>query len=286
VRLTDTHCHLDLAIFDPDREAVLERAALAGVERIVIPGISLASSQRVLEMSGTEPMLFAAVGVHPSEAGTWDERTRQELKTLASATASAQTADTKSKTKSKIVAIGEIGLDYYWDGAPHELQLRVLVEQLDLAAELTLPVIVHFREHGDAVDGACATDLLEVLEGWVARLQAEGNPLAARPGVLHSFSGSSVTARRAIGLNFLLGVTGPVTHRVDRQALIAGLPLESLVIETDAPYLAPVPMRGKRNEPAFVALIADKIALLQHCSPEFAAARTTANANRLFGWEN
>jgi TatD DNase family protein len=286
VRLTDTHCHLDLAKFDPDREVVLERATRAGVERIVIPGLSLGSSRQVIKIAGSAPMLFAAVGVHPTEAGTWEQTTRQELKALVSSAARDLSADPTSKMKSKIVAIGEIGLDYYWDDSSHELQFRVLVAQLDLAAELSLPVIIHFREHGDAADGPCAADLLEVLEGWVVRLQTEGNPLADRPGVLHSFAGSAVTAHRAIRLNFLLGVTGPVTHRADRQALIAGLPLESLVIETDAPYLAPAPMRGKRNEPAFVALIADKIALLHSCNPEFAAACTTANANRLFGWDN
>jgi TatD DNase family protein len=186
----------------------------------------------------------------------------------------------------KVVAIGEIGLDYYWDTASHDLQQKVLKEQLNLAAELNLPVIIHFREKGDVPDGPCASDLMKILEEWANRFRREKSPLAERPGVLHSFSGSRTTARRAIDLNFYIGVTGPVTYRKERQELIASLPLENLLIETDAPFMAPAPQRGKRNEPAFVALIADKIAALHSCNLERAAAITTANARRLFAWED
>ncbi len=177
-------------------------------------------------------------------------------------------------------------MDYYWDKFPHDLQQCVLKKQLDLAADLELPVVLHCREKGDAPDGPCASDLLGILEEWVGRLGRGKSPLAERPGVLHSFSGSHLTAQRAIGLNFYLGVTGPVTYSKLRQELVASLPLERLLIETDAPFLAPAPQRGKRNEPAFVALIADKIAALHTCNREEAAAVTTANAIRLFGWED
>jgi TatD DNase family protein len=257
---------------------VLLRAQQAGVVRIVIPATTWASSLPAVELAKSHPMLSAAIGVHPTEAGTWTEETRSQLKALA------ETGNSGSGRK--IVAIGEVGLDYYWDTTPHVLQQHVLKEQLDLAAELGLPVIIHFREKGDAPDGPCAADLLKLLEEWINRLTNERNPLAERPGVLHSFSGSGETASRAIGLLFCLGVTGPLTYRKERQDLIASQPLERLLLETDAPYLSPAPLRGKRNEPANVRLIADKIAALHSIKPETVAAVTTANARLLFGWKD
>jgi len=268
--LTDTHCHLDFNKFDPDRSAVLERAARAGVERILIPGLTLTSSRAAVKLAESHPMLFAAVGIHPTETSNVERSTLEQLRNLAQ--------------HPKVGAIGEIGLDYYWDAAPHDLQQRALQAQLDLAAELGLPVVIHLREKGDAPDGPCASDLLNILEKWGTGLRSRGEALAERPGVLHSFSGSLETARRAIGLGFYIGVTGPVTYRKDRQELIAALPLERLLIETDSPFLAPAPHRGKRNEPAFVALIADKIAALHQCTIEQVAIATSANANSLFGW--
>lgn len=272
--LTDTHCHLDFEKFDPDRSAVLERAARAGVERILIPGIHLTSSRAAVKLAESHPMLFAAVGIHPTEAGAFSVDTLKGLRELAASP--------------KVVAVGEIGLDYYWDAAPHDLQQRVLRAQLDLAAELGLPVVIHLREKGDAPEGPCAADLLNMLEKWVAGLRSRNEPLAERPGVLHSFSGSLATARQAIRLGFYIGVTGPVTYpkAIARRALVAALPLDRLLIETDSPFLAPVPQRGRRNEPAFVRHIADKIAEIQSCSAEEVAAQTTANAMRLFRWED
>ena len=269
---TDTHCHLNFNKFDPDRDEVLRRAEEAGVTRILIPGTSLTSSRSAVELAESQPGLYAAIGVHPTEVDTLQVDTLAGLRKLAS-------------ESSRIVAVGEIGLDYYWDTSPHELQERLLTEQLDLAAELALPVVIHFREKGDAPDGDCARNLLKLLGEWVAGLRSGKNPLAGRPGVLHSFSGSLETARAAIGLGFFLGVTGPVTYRMDRQELIRQLPLENLLIETDAPFLAPHPQRGKRNEPAYVRLIADKIALLHSCSLEEVAAATSQNARRLFDWK-
>ena len=276
--LTDTHCHLNLDGFDPDRGVVLERAVQAGVGRILIPGINLATSLSAVQLAENQPLLFAAIGVHPTEVDTFLANTLESLYKLAS-------EPSGSSETSKIVAIGEIGLDYYWDATPHDLQQHALKEQLDLAAELELPVVIHFREKGDAPDGDCASDLLKILEDWVNRLGRKRSPLAERPGVLHSFSGSRETAGRASAIHFYLGVTGPVTYRKERQELIASLPLERLLVETDAPFLAPAPRRGKRNEPAYVRMIADKIALLQSRTVEEVAAITTANAARLFSWE-
>ncbi len=187
---------------------------------------------------------------------------------------------------SKVVAIGEIGLDYYWDSAPHDVHSKRLREQLDLAAELELPVVIHLREKGDAAGGPCAEDAMSILENWVAGLGAEKEALRKNPGVLHSFSGSLETAQRAISLNFYIGITGPVTFKNAKykQEMVSPLPLENLLIETDAPYLTPHPHRGKRNEPAFVYEIADKIAQLQSRNREEVAAVTTSNAARLFSW--
>jgi TatD DNase family protein len=271
--LTDTHCHLDLKKFEPDRAEVLKRAQEAGVARILIPGITVTSSRAVIALAESHPMLYAAVGVHPTEAQTWTEGTRSELRALASPTPG-----------SRVVAIGEIGLDYYWDAAPNEAQKAVLQEQLGLAAELGLPVVLHMREAKGAQDEACAADLLEILEKWVTGLP-DGR-LRERPGVLHSFSGSLGTAQAAMRLSFYIGVTGPVTFQnaPARQELVAALPLERLLIETDAPFLAPHPRRGQRNEPAYVRLIADKIALLHSCPTEQVAAVTSESAGKLFGW--
>ncbi|GAB4428570.1 MAG: TatD family hydrolase [Anaerolineales bacterium] len=270
--LTDTHCHLDFHKFDEERGDVIRRAEKAGLVRILIPALSVTSSLSAVKLAESHPMLYAAIGVQPNESLTWDNASTAALRELAA--------------NPKVVAIGEIGLDYYWNSAPHQHQQRVFREQLELAAELELPVVIHMREKGDADHGPCAADLLNMLEKWVAGLGPGKEALKANPGVLHSFSGNLETARRAIALNFHIGVTGPVTFKnaLKKQEMIAQLPLERLLIETDAPYLTPHPHRGKRNEPAFVCEIADKIAQLQSRNREEVAAITTANAARLFSW--
>jgi TatD DNase family protein len=272
LKLTDTHCHLDFDKFDADRDEVLARAWTAGLTRILIPGITLDSSRAAVKLAESHPRLFAAVGIHPNDVDKLHVDTLERLRELAK--------------NQKVVAIGETGLDYYWDSAPHDHQQKVLQEQLALAAELRLPVILHCREKGDAPHGACAEDLIKIMEEWVNRLRVEMNPLAERAGVLHSFSGSRETAQRAIQLGFYIGVTGPVTFKnaVKRQEIVAALPLERLLIETDAPYLTPHSHRGRRNEPSFVHEIADKIAQLKPLDLEEVAAITSANAARLFSW--
>jgi TatD DNase family protein len=270
--LTDTHCHLDFNWYDDDRQAVLERAAQAGVERILIPGLTGTSSLDAVHLAESQPMLFAAVGVHPNEVRTWNTQTRNALRQLA--------------TSRKVVAIGEIGLDYFREHAPHDLQQRVLHEQLAMAADRGLPVIIHLREVDDGENGPATVQLMEILEAWVAGLHTAKHPLAERPGVLHSFSGNLDTAEQAMRLGFLIGVTGPVTFKnaARRQEVVRGLPLERILIETDAPFLTPMPHRGQRNEPAYVRFIADKIAGLKSRSQEEVASVTSANATRLFSW--
>jgi TatD DNase family protein len=262
--LTDTHCHLDFDAFDEDRDAVLERAWEAGLTRILAPGIDLKSSADVRKIVERSPKLFAAVGVHPNSALSWGSTTRDTLVDLAQ--------------HPKVKAIGEIGLDYYRDRTPKNIQTAVLLAQLDIARELDLPVVLHNREATD--------DLLDILTDWHANLVKSEAELANRPGVLHSFSGNLDQAERAMALGFYIGFTGPVTFKnaPALQSLVGLIPLARLLIETDAPFLSPHPLRGRRNEPANVRLVAEKIAEIQGCLPVEVCRETAANAQRLFSW--
>jgi len=309
--LTDTHCHLDFNKFDEDRPAVLQRAREAGVSRILIPALDLESSRNGLRLAATHPDLYAAVGFHPTDLDTWDEESIEKLKslifngnvTLSEANSLISTERDSSvaslshptpvplrgnDTKSKIVAIGEIGLDYYWikELEKRRFQRKVLKQQLTLAQEVNKPVIIHMREEEDAWFGQASIDLLGILDEWHRELLAQSHPLATRPGVLHSFNGNLETAQRAIALNFYIGVTGPVTYKnaEEKRRILRALPLDHLLIETDSPFLTPVPHRGKRNEPAFVVHIADKIAEIHMTTREQVALMTMSNAARLFGW--
>ena len=184
-----------------------------------------------------------------------------------------------------MVAIGEIGIDYYWvkENDKRAFQREALRQQLQFAKEINKPVIIHMREENDAWFGEASVDLLKILDEWQKSLNG---PLAEKPGVLHSFNGDLETAQKALALNFYIGITGPVTYKnaEEKRGIIRQLPLDKLLIETDSPFLAPVPHRGKRNEPAFVHHIADKIAEIHSKSPAEIAAITTANAARLFAW--
>ena len=272
--LTDTHCHLDFNKFDEDREAVLQRAMDGGVKRILIPALDFESSISVVNLAESHPSLYAAVGIHPTDVHKMEDNTLQRLREIAEG--------------GKIVAIGEIGLDYYWVKEPAKLALQrqALRGQLRLAQEVTKPVIVHMREENDEWFGQASMDLLEILTEWQLEMSSQNHPLAAKPGVLHSFNGNFETAQRALALNFYIGVTGPVTYKnaEEKRRIVKQIPLTRLLIETDAPFLTPVPHRGKRNEPAFVIHIADKIAEVHMISFEQVAKCTTENADYLFGW--
>ena len=273
MNLTDTHCHLDLMKFDMDREAVVERAIRAGVGRILIPGLNLVSSQSVVKLVESNPILFAAIGIHPTEVTDMDPTA---LKTLR-----------RESQYHKVKAVGEIGLDYYWDTTPRQLQRDMLKEQLAMSAEIQLPVVIHFRNAEDAPRGNCTSDLMKILDEWVTTLRRDKSPLAEKPGVLHSFSGDLDTAKEAMSLGFSLGISGSITYEKGdlRRDLVSALPLEYILMETDAPFQTPLPHRGKRNEPAYVSLIADKIALVKSCTSELVANETSRNAKRLFAWE-
>jgi TatD DNase family protein len=295
--LTDTHCHLDLDKFDLDREAVIQRALDAGVKRILIPSLDLDSSHAAIRLAEAHPIVFAAVGFHPTDLEKWNDSSIDELKALFVESSglplnqeqvSPRRHGGASRLQNKIVAIGEIGLDYYWVREPERraFQHVVLRQQLQFAQEVNKPVVIHMREENDAWFGQASVDLLEILSEWHQRLKTGSHPLVERPGVLHSFNGNLETAQQALSLNFFIGVTGPVTYKNadEKRQILRQVPLTHILIETDAPYLTPVPHRGKRNEPAFVTHIADKIAEIHMTTREQVAEITTANAARLFGW--
>ena len=261
IELTDSHCHLDQPHFDSDREAVIARAAENGVTKLINPGVDLPSSRAAVALARQHPCIYAAVGVHPHDARTLDAAALDELKALARA--------------HKNAAIGEIGLDYYRDLSPRAVQRYAFEAQLALAAELELPVIVHDRDAHDDIEAA--------LREW--SLHASRSALNGRLGVLHSFSGDAVLAERAAALGFYIGISGPVTykHADQTREVVRAVPIEQLLIETDAPYLTPQPYRGKRNEPAYVRFVAQAVADARGLTLEQVAAQTSANATALFG---
>jgi TatD DNase family protein len=249
-RLADSHCHLDFDAFDQDRDAVIAAARDAGLVAILNPGTSLETSRAAVSLAEETPMVYAAVGVHPHGADGFTRATRDELRALAE--------------HPKVVAIGEIGLDFYRNYSAHDAQRRAFAAQLELAAELARPVIIHNRD--------ATAETMGMLREW-----ADGGP--ARRGILHSYSAGPEWLEQALEMGFYLGISGPVTfakattlQRVVRQA-----PLERLLVETDAPFLTPEPHRGRRNEPAYVRYVTEKVAALKGLSLEEVAEQTTQN---------
>jgi len=255
--IVDTHAHLDFRAFDKDREQVTERARAAGIQWIINPGTDLESSRRAVRLAESYPGVYAAVGVHPHDAKTVTESTLRELRGLA--------------RHPKVVAIGEIGLDYYRDLSPRDVQRSVFHRQLELADELGMPVILHDRD--------AHRDILTILEEWGA---AGGS---AVPSLFHAFSGDEMMAHRVLEMGCYIAIGGPVTFRNARQLarIVPAIPLDRLVVETDCPFLTPHPHRGKRNEPAYVRLVVEKVAELREESVDAIARQTTLNARTLFG---
>ena len=251
MRLIDSHAHLNFPQFDADREAVIARARKAGLVAILNVGTDLASSRTAVKLAEKYDFLYAAVGVHPHDARTLTPTVLDELRRLA--------------RHPKVVAIGEIGLDYYRDLSPRPMQQWAFADQLALAAELGLPVVVHSREAHD--------DVLATLQGW------DG------VGVLHSYSAGPERLEEVLELGFYIGISGPVTFpKANRlRAVAAAVPLERLLVETDCPYLTPVPHRGRRNEPAYVQYVVEAVARARETSPKAVARATADNARRLFG---
>lgn len=258
----DTHCHLDFKAYDEDRAAMIARAAEAGVTRIINPAVDIENTQGIIALTQAYPGVYAAVGVHPNSTADFVPGMIEELETLAQSP--------------KVVAIGEIGLDYYWDHSPKHIQAEAFRNQLALAARLELPVIIHNREASE--------DVISILEAWCADLP---DSLKERPGVLHSFSAPQDIADRALAAGFYIGFTGPITFKKadDLRRIAATVPLDRILVETDGPFLTPAPYRGKRNEPAYIPHIAERLAALRQVSVETLAQATTANAERLFRLE-
>ncbi|MDA8064605.1 MAG: TatD family hydrolase [Thermaerobacter sp.] len=250
--LADTHCHLDLPAFAADLPQVVERARQAGLGVLLNPGADLDSSRRAVALSRADELFRAGVGMHPHEAAAW-RHTAGELAELARAP--------------EVVAIGEIGLDYHYDLAPRELQREALAGQLSLARRLNLPVLLHHRD--------AAADFLAIL-------RREGLPAAG--GVVHAFTGDLAFAGALLDLGLHLGLGGMLTfpRAQELREVARWIPLDRTLLETDAPYLTPVPLRGRRNEPAFITFVRDRLATLRGISPEETASRTTSNAARLF----
>lgn len=257
--MIDTHCHINFEAYDEDRPQVIERAALAGVTLIINPGVDVESSREGVALAAQYEGIYAAVGLHPNSTADWDESQLDIFAALAG--------------ESKVVAIGEIGLDYYWDKSPKEKQFAAFEAQLALASRLELPVIIHNREASEGV--------IAILEKWAADLP---DSLKNRPGVLHSFSAPAAIAQRALDAGFYLGFTGPITYKNadDLRRIATNVPLDRIVVETDGPFLTPMPYRGKRNEPAYIPYMVERLAALKQISDEEMARATTENAERLF----
>ena len=248
----DTHAHYDDKAFDNDRHALLARLNSEGVDYILDPGCDLASSRAAIALAERFDFVYAAVGFHPEELERYSEEAFQQMEALVA--------------HPKCVAIGEIGLDYYWDASHKAEQKALFRRQIDLALGLDKPVIVHDREaHGDC---------MEIVRDY-----------PGLRGVFHCYSGSAEMAEELLRRGWYLGFDGPVTYKNARKALevLALCPLERILIETDSPYLSPVPLRGKRNDSGNLPYIVDKIVEIKGLSHEAVAAATLLNGRRLFG---
>ncbi len=248
--IVDSHAHLDFEPFDADRETVILRARAVGVVAVVNVGTDLESSRDSVALAEKYDFIYAAVGIHPHDAKTLTPAVREELRALA--------------RHPKVVAVGEIGLDYYRDLSPRPVQRQAFADLLTLAAELDLPVIIHCRDAWG--------DTLAILRDWRGT------------GVMHSYSGGPEHLEEVLAMGFSIGLSGPVTYaQAPRlQAVAAAVPLDRLLVETDCPYLTPEPYRGRRNEPAYVWYVAGAVARVRGVTAEGIARATTENAARFF----
>lgn len=248
----ESHAHYDDEQFEEDRAELLNSMQEKGVGTIMNVGASLDSCTEVVKLAQQYPFVYAAVGVHPDEVGKLNEETFAYVK--------------EQCQKEKVVAVGEIGLDYYWDQESHEVQKKWFQRQLELAGELDLPVIIHSRE--------AAADTLEIMKAHASGLR----------GVIHCFSYSKEMAQEYVKMGFYIGVGGVVTFKNSKKLkeVVEQLPLETLLLETDSPYLAPTPNRGKRNSSLNIPYIAEEIANIKGISYEEVIAHTEQNGRNLF----
>lgn len=253
----DTHAHYDDEAFNEDREAVIKSLAAAGVETVVNIGASMASSETTLELTRNYPFIYGTAGVHPSETAELDEEKFQRLKEIV--------------REPKIVAVGEIGLDYYWEKPAHDIQKNWFERQLELAREVNLPVVIHSRE--------AAKDTLEIMKA------AKAGDMG---GVIHCFSYGKDMAREYLDMGFFLGIGGVLTFKNAKKfrEVVEYAPMAQLVLETDSPYMAPEPNRGKRNTSANLPYVVNMMAEIKGLSPEDVIAATEKNARRLYRMEH
>jgi TatD DNase family protein len=251
--LIDSHCHIDDVRYDQDRETIIARARDAGVGSFVTIGCDLETSRAAVTLAQQHPFISATVGVHPHEVKCIEANWYDELRSLARAT--------------RVVAYGEIGLDYHYDHSPRDVQRRRFREQVQLARELKLPIVIHTREAQE--------DTIAILKGEKA---------AELGGVFHCFSGDAWLAKDALDLGFYLSFSGVITFQnaTMLREIVKIVPLDHILVETDSPYLTPAPHRGKRNEPAYVRQVAEKIAEIHGIDIEKIEEATTQNAKRLF----
>ncbi|MES1042030.1 TatD family hydrolase [Peribacillus simplex] len=252
--LFDTHVHLNAEQFNEDLEDVIERAKEAGVDNMVVVGFDRPTIIRAMELIEAYDFMYAAVGWHPVDAIDMTEEDLQWIEELSN--------------HPKVVAIGEMGLDYHWDKSPKDVQMEVFRKQIRLAKKVGLPIIIHNRE--------ATADIVNILK------EEEASRVG---GIMHCFSGSAETALECINMNFYISLGGPVTFKNAKKPkeVAAAVPLDRLLIETDCPYLAPHPYRGKRNEPSYVKLVAEQIAEIKQLTIEEVSQATTENAKKLFG---
>jgi len=251
--MIDTHAHLNDEKFASDLDQVIARAESAGVDRIVVCGYDIASSRAAVEMSARYEAVYATVGIHPHDAKSYSQQAQQEILELSAL--------------NKVLAIGEIGLDFHYDFSPREDQVAAFEKQIELAGTLGMPIVVHSRESNPEV--------LQVLRAGASNIVG---------CVFHCFSGDEAFAAEVLEMGFYIGIDGPVTYKASEKLrrVVEMCPADRLLIETDCPYLTPVPYRGKRNEPAYVAYVAEEIARVKGITIDEVAEITTRNARALF----
>lgn len=252
--LFDTHCHINDAAFDGDREDMLQRAFDGEVSYLLCPGTDLETSASAITLARAYPQVYAAVGIHPEDAAKATPQSFAQLRQWLA-------------EEPKVVAVGEVGLDYHWPEPSREIQQAVFIEQVKMAVALDMPIDIHDREaHGDTL----------------AILRQYGKGCR---GVFHCYSGSLEMAEELIGMGFYIGFTGTTVFPNSKKAkrIAAALPLERMLIETDCPYLTPPPHRGHRNEPAYVRYVAEEIARLRGITGAEVMAQTAANGKKIFG---
>ncbi|MBF0787415.1 MULTISPECIES: TatD family hydrolase [unclassified Streptococcus] len=254
IQIFDTHTHLNVKEFEGRIEEEIASAAEMGVISMNVVGFDEPTIKRALDLAERYEQIYATIGWHPTEAGTYNDEVEQRLR--------------RQLKHDKVIALGEIGLDYHWMTAPKEIQEQVFCRQIALAKEVDLPFVVHTRD---------------ALEDTYAIIKREG--VGPRGGIMHSYSGSLKMAEQFIELGMTISFSGVVTFKkaVDIQEAAAHLPLDKILVETDAPYLAPVPKRGRENHTAYTRYVVDKIAALRGLSIEEVASATYANAQKLFG---